>query len=140
MTYCEWQSILISKKKPYHFGVGVKSQKWCAQGSPKTLQTGWPVLLGQIVSFFSVNDNDHQTIPPRHKWTVELPVCVYSQLVSHFVESETFMLSSLAWLKTLNHFHSNANFCYSVQKRPSNRPTPRNSALTHHLLTTNQHQ
>lgn len=27
----------INNRKPYHFGVGVKSQKQCAQGSSKTL-------------------------------------------------------------------------------------------------------
>lgn len=54
----------INNRKPYHFGVGVKSQKQCAQGSSKTLKTGWPVLLGQIV-FFIINNNDN-AIPPRH--------------------------------------------------------------------------
>lgn len=65
-----WMTIHLdtNNRSPIILELGL-SQKQCAQGSSKTLKTGWPVLLGQIV-FFIINNNDNNTIPPRHKWTV----------------------------------------------------------------------
>lgn len=58
----------INNRSPIILELGLRVRNNVLRESSKTLKTGWPVLLGQIV-FFIINNNDN-TIPPGHKWTV----------------------------------------------------------------------
>lgn len=65
LTYCEWQSILISTiGSPIILELGLRVRNNVLRDLLKLFKTGWPVLLGQIV-FFIMNNHDN-AIPPRH--------------------------------------------------------------------------
>lgn len=76
LTYCEWQSILVSRTEPCCLEWGLRVRNTVLRELLKLLKQG-----GQWTGTncgFTIKNNDGNSIPPRHKRTVEkcLSVCL----------------------------------------------------------------
>lgn len=64
-----WMTIhLGNARSPFIWELGLRVRNNVLRDLLKLLKTGWPVLLGQIVFFILINNDN--IIPPKHKRTV----------------------------------------------------------------------